>query len=456
VDEKKLCQAALDVLAGKGAEGDAYLERRRSLRLHVREGRTDEISRAEVRGLAIRAIKDGRLGFVYTSKLEPDMVAQAAAQACELARSASVREELALADPSGPGDGSDEGEPLRIYDPEMEARSVDERKDWIRRAEQTALSYDPRIKRTDGASWDEDLDSVWLANTKGLFRHHRKSRVEVAVSVVAEDKGEMQPGEMSYEHTSWKDLPDPAQLGRAAADRGMRLLGGRPVETGNYPVVFSPEAGWAFLVYLSVALDGNHLSRGRSWLTGPMAGDAPVRLGGDKVTVRDDGRLPGRLGSVPFDGEGVDTRDQVLLENGLVRGRLCDLASARKLKVTPTGNAGRNGYESSPAIGAHNLWLSPGTASVDQLLAPIDRGLWVWGFSGWWIGLDPSNPNFSSAAVGQWIEKGKVVRPVARVTIAGMLRDILSGVEEIGSDLVWDHPTKTPSFRVRELSVSGS
>jgi PmbA protein len=79
----------------------------------------------------------------------------------------------------------------------------------------------------------------------------------------------------------------------------------------------------------------------------------------------------------------------------------------------------------------------------------------VWGLSGWWLGLDPSNPQFSSAASGLWIENGKPVRPVARVTIAGTLQEIFSAVDSVGDDLVWDGAVKTPTFRVREMAVSG-
>jgi predicted Zn-dependent protease len=70
--------------------------------------------------------------------------------------------------------------------------------------------------------------------------------------------------------------------------------------------------------------------------------------------------------------------------------------------------------------------------------------------------MDPANPQFSSAASGLWIEKGKPAQAVARVTIAGSLEEILGGVDAIADDLVWDHSTKTPTFRVREMSVSGT
>ena len=451
MDERFLIDRALDVLRSGGADGDVFVERRRSLALRVREGRLDEISRAEACGLAIRAMREGRLGFAHTSALDVDGIARSAAKALELAGSASPREDLALADPTGPGDGRDEGEGLNLYDSSIERRGVSEKQEWVRSVEAIARGVDAKIRRTDGASYHENLAGYWIANTKGLFRHYQKSHLEVGVQVVAEDQGQMQTGELGTEAIRWEELPEPGELGRRAGERALRLLGGRPVATGRYPVVFSPEAGYALLVYLALALRGDHLSRGRSWLSGR----ADAMLASPQVTIRDDGRHVRGPASVPFDAEGIDTRGTLLLEGGKVCGSLRDLASGKRLGLPSTGNAHREGYERLPEIAATNLYLVPGPKKVEQVLAPVGKGLWAWGLTGWRTGLDPSNPRLSCGAFGLWLEGGKPTQPVARVTISGSFQEILGGIEEIADDLVWDHPTKTPTFRVSALSVSG-
>jgi PmbA protein len=452
VDERVLLDAVLSVLKAGGAEGDAYLEQRRTLSFQLREGQLQDISRADARGLAVRAMRDGKLGFVYTSALDVDGVKQSAERALELARSASPRDDLLLPEPSGPGDGRDESEPLGIFDPGIEKRSLPEKQEWARTAEAVGRGYDPKIKRTEGVGYEEVLESSWIGNTKGLFRHQKRSNLEVGIQIIAEDGDAKQPGEIQHQATRWDDLPDPGAFGRKAGERAVRLLGGSPVPTGRYPVVFAPEAGIAPFVYLTVALRGDHLSSGRSWLSG----QPDPAIGNSLVTVRDDARRPRGLGSAPFDGEGVDTGDVVLLDKGKVAGSLLDLASAKRLGRRSTGSSRRAGYASLPEISGSNLYLVPGKAKPDEIIGGLEKGLWVWGLSGWWIGLDPSNPQFSSAAVGLWVEKGKPVRPVARVTIAGTIREIMGGIEEIGDDLVWDHATKTPTFRVREMAVSGT
>ncbi len=452
MEEKALLESALDVLRSSGAEGDAFLEHRRSLRLNVREGRLEEISRAEVIGLGLRAIKNGRLGFAHTTTLDAGGVAKAAQKALSLSAAASPREDLLLADPAGPGDGTDEGTLLGIYDPAIETKPIGEKVEWARTAESIARGYEVRIKRTDGVNYNEDLASYWIANTKGLFRHYRRSHLDVGVVVIAEDQGEMQPGEAELQSLSWAGLHDPGELGRKAGERAVSLLGGRPVATGKFPVVFSREVGWTLLVYLSAALNGMALSRGRSWL----AGRADAKIGSPLVTIHDDGRKADAPAAAPFDGEGVDTRDTVLIDSGKVVGSLRDLASGKRLSLPSTGNSRRDGYEALPGIGAGNIYLAPGTTAPEEILAKVDRGFWIRGLSGWWVGIDPSNPQFSSAASGLWIEKGKPVQAVARVTVAGTIEEILSGIEEVGNDLHWDQQTKTPTFRVGSMTISGS
>ena len=451
-DARALLDTAVEVLRRRGAEGDVYLEHNRTLQLKVREGRLEDLARAEVRGLAIRAMHEGRLGFAHTTAVDPDGVARSAEKAVELSRGAGVRDDLVLGPATGPGDGSDEGTPLGIYDAALGAKPIEEKQQWLIAAEAAARDADPRIRRSEGAEYFEALGGAWIANTNGLFRHYRKTNASVSVNCVAEDGEEKQIGDASADATHWSDLPKAEAMGRRAADRAVRLIGGQPVATGRYPIVFSPDAGFSLLIYVSNALNGEHLSRKRSWL----AERAEGALGSAQVTIRDDARKRGGVATAPYDAEGTDTRTNVLIEAGQLRGKLLDLASGKRLGAPSTGNAQRGGYAGLPAIGAYNLYLEPGTQSVDELIAPIDAGLWVWGLSGWWIGLDPSNPQFSSAAYGLWIEKGKPVRPVARVTIAGPLEEILGGIEAVGNDLVWDHAVKTPTFRTAPLLVSGT
>jgi PmbA protein len=463
MNERRVIERVRHALRSEGAEGDVYIEHRKELELRVREGKLEGLTRSEVRGLAVRAIKDGRLGFVHSTELNEDGGAAAAARAIVLSRSGSNRDDLVLAPGRTTSDAStaatdlevpleDEGRALGLYDETLEPRSIDERTTWLVTAEQAARGTDTRVTRTDNATYREVLTSIWIGNTNGLERHYRRSHVNVGLEIVAEKDGDKQPGTTNLQFSHWHELPSPADVGRRTARKAIRLLGGRPVRTGRYTVIFTPDAGWAPLVYLANAVNGSALERGRSWLSQR----SNRTIGSSLVTIRDSGRVPGAPGSVPFDGEGIDTQDGVLMDRGTVVGQEIDLATSARTGTPPTGNALRGGYQGLPEIGSHNLYMEAGTTTPDEIVASTKLGLWVWGLSGWWIGLDPSNAEFSSAATGVWIEWGQLIKPVARVTIASNLADLFKNVDAVGNDLVFDGTTKTPTYRVTEMVVSGT
>jgi len=448
-----MLDAAMTELRAGGAEGDAFMEERRTLDLSIRDGQITDLARAEVRGLAVRAMKNGRLGFTHTTALTLEGAAAAAKRATALSDAASPREDLLLANPATASaqNGWDEATDLGLYDPDLEVMDIEQKAEWARAAETAARAVDPRIRRTDSANYQEQLSRRWIVNTRGLFRYYRKSNLGGGVGIVLEDNGEMQPGGRAVQVNRWRDLPTPSTLGREAGERAVQMFGGRPVPSGRYPVIWHPDAGFALLLYVTTALNGDALSRKQSWLANR---DTP-RLGSDLVTIRDEPRRSDAPASAPFDGEGTDTVNSVLVDNGMLRGRLLDLASGMRLGATSTGHSTRGGYETLPGIGPSNLFLQPGNKTPEQLMYGVEKGLWVWKLTGWWIGMNASSSQFSSAAAGMWIENGKPTRPVARVTIAGALDEVLGAVDGVGNDFSWEGAVRTPSFRVREMAIAG-
>jgi PmbA protein len=175
-------------------------------------------------------------------------------------------------------------------------------------------------------------------------------------------------------------------------------------------------------------------------------------IASDLVNVVDDGRLPGGLGSRPFDAEGLPTRRNLLLERGVLRSWLLDSYAARKLGLRSTGNAAR-GAASAPGVAPTNLWLEPGRDPLDELVRSTERGLLVTGLFG--QGFNPVTGDFSRGARGFWIERGERAHPVEEVTVAGNLADLLRDVDRVASDLLWLGSLGAPSFRVAHLTVAG-
>ena len=170
------------------------------------------------------------------------------------------------------------------------------------------------------------------------------------------------------------------------------------------------------------------------------------------MTLIDDGRLPGGLGSKPFDGEGQPTRRTVAIDRGKLASYLLDSYSARKLGMQTTGSAARSAG-SPPSVGTTNFWLEPGDASLEEIIADTGRGLLVTELIG--MGFNPVTGDYSRGAAGLWIENGEIAHPVEEITIAGNLGEMLLNVDRVADDLVWLGRVASPSLRISQMTVAG-
>lgn len=172
------------------------------------------------------------------------------------------------------------------------------------------------------------------------------------------------------------------------------------------------------------------------------------KVGSALVNIADDGRLKGKLGSAPFDGEGVATRRTPVFEDGILRSFLFDSYYARKLGVKTTGNSNGGG------IGPNNFYLEKGTMSLEELIAATAQGVLVLDTIG--FATEHASGTYSRGARGFYIENGELAYPIDEFTIAGQYPEMLAGVDAIANDLRFDSPVASPSFRVAEMTVSGN
>jgi PmbA protein len=171
------------------------------------------------------------------------------------------------------------------------------------------------------------------------------------------------------------------------------------------------------------------------------------------ITLVDDARIVGAPGSRPFDAEGLPTRRTVVIENGVLRSWLLDGYSARRLGLASTASAGR-GVGDFPAAGPSNFFLEPGEHTPEEIVASVERGLYVTSLSG--FGVNGITGDYSRGAAGLWIENGAFAHPVEEVTIAGNLLDMLRDVEMVGDDLRLRTRIAAPTLKIREMALAGT
>ena len=425
---------AADVLVAEGSE----------FSVTVRKGEVETLTEAGSKALGIRVFVGQRTATSHTSDFSWPPLRQLVEETVGMARATGEDPAAGLPDEMVPPEEID----LGLFDPSPAELPTDERIERARRAEAVALET-PGIVNSQGASWGQGEGRVVLANSLGFLGGYRSSSVSLSVVPQAERNGQM---ERDYWYTTGRglaDLQSPEEVGRTAAARTLRRLGARQVPTAEVPVVFDPDTAAELLGTLFSAISGYAVFRSATFLRDQLGQPVASPL----LTLIDDGRRYRGLGSRPFDGEGLPTRRNVPLERGVLRHWLCDSYSARKIGARPTGSA-RRGVGGHPSVGAGNLYFEPGTATPDEIIGGVERGLYVTDLIG--FGVNVVSGDYSQGAVGHWIENGRLVHPVNEVTIAGNLRQMLLDVDAVGSDLVFRGSSASPTIRVRKMTLSGS
>ena len=425
---------AADVLVGEGTD----------FTVTVRKGQVETLKEAGSKALGLRAFVGRRSATTYTSDFSPSALGALVAETVAMARVTGEDPAAGLPDEVVPAEEVE----LGIFDPAPAALPTAERIERARRAEAAALDASPEITNSQGATYASGEDAIVLANSRGFLGSYRSSSVSLSVVPVAERDGTM---ERDYWYTTGRGLADllsPEEVGREAAARTRRRLGARKVATREAPVVFDPETAASLLGQVFRALSGYSVFRNATFLKGRIG----ERVASPLLTVVDDGRVCRGLGSRPFDGEGLPTRRNVPLEAGVLRFFLCDSYAARKIGARPTGSA-RRSVTGAPVVGAANLSFAAGATPPEEIVAGVERGLYVTDLIG--FGVDLVSGDFSQGAVGQWIEQGRFVHPVHEVTIAGNLKQMLMDVDAVGTDLVFRGSSASPTLRIRKMTVGG-
>jgi PmbA protein len=423
------------------AEGDSFEAR-------VRDREIDFVKQARERVLGIRAFVAGpgglRTAITSTSDLAPDTIDRMAAETVALARATAPDPAAGL-----PEDGFADALPdLGLFAAEDRDVAVEARIEEARRAEAAARALDPRIANSEGSQVGSGFRRATYANSAGFAGSYESASHSLFCEPLAREGEAMQRDYWMTVARRLGALEDAGAVGRRAAERALRRLGARPVATCEVPVVFEPMVARSLLGQLAGCVSGAAVYRDATFLRDRL-GD---RIASELVTVIDDGRVPGGLGSRPFDGEGLPTRRNVIVDGGRLQSWLLDTYTARKLGLRSTGNATR-GAAGAPSPGPTNLWLEPGELPPEEIVRRTERGFLVTELIG--MGFNPVTGDYSRGAAGLWIEDGQPVHAVEEVTIAGNLGDMLAAIDLVGSDLVWLGAIAAPTIRVARMTVAG-
>lgn len=443
----ELASQLLELARRAGAEqADAVAVASTNSSTEVRMQRVEKVAEAASRSVGLRVIVDGRQAVVSTSDVTDAALAETAQTAMELARVSEPDPHAGLPDPS---EQTRQPAELGLFDEAIPLLDGEERARRALACEQAALDASPQIGNSGGATFSTRVSAFALADTNGFAGQYRGASASLYVEVMAqEEDGSLRNAGWFTAARQLHRLEDEASVGREAAARALRQLGAAKGETWQAPVVWEPRMAAGLAGIVAQAASGEALYRGSTFLAGREGEQVASAL----LSIADDPTLPAQLGSRPFDGEGVGTRRNPLLEGGVFRGFLFDCYNARRLNAATTGSAVRD-VASLPAIGSGNLVIAAGETPADKIVQDVQDGLYLTTLMG--FGINLTTGDFSRGAAGIRIRNGQLAEPVSEINISGNLRDMLNNIDAVGDDPQWFAQTAAPTIRISHLTISG-
>jgi PmbA protein len=446
-DLLSIASDVVDKARARGAdEADAYVRNGVESEVTVRRGRVEKLMEAGSRYVSIRVIKEKRTAVCNTSDLTPRALDEMVRTAVELASISEPDEFAGLPDRADLA--TDRGSALQLYDERIETLTVDEMKDIVLRAEQAAFDHDKRITNSEGAEFSAERGQLALANSLGFGGSYPFTAASFSVQVMADDADGKKRNDYWFSaERIFHRLSDAEEVGRRAAERAVRKLGARKVATREVPVVWDPTMTAALAGVIAGAASGEALFKRSTFL----AEKAGQEVASPLVNIASDATLPARLGSRPFDGEGVRTRRNVIVDGGRFQSFLFDSYYARRTGHRTTGSASRSG--DAITVGGGNLLFDAGETPPDEIIAGVEDGLYLTDLMG--FGINMTTGDFSRGAAGMWIEDGRLAYPVTEINVSGNLAQMLRDIDAVGNELLWRAGTAAPMIRMSRLMVSG-
>ena len=438
---------ALSALLAKakaaGAEqADAIATQGRSLGVVARGGALEDVDNSEGQDIGLRVMIGQRQACVSSSDLSEASLSKLAERAVAMARLAPEDPYCGLANP----DDLETSPPdLDLFDPAE--FTPEELLDKAKSLEAATLNV-AGVAQAEGANASWSTSGMFFMTSAGFEAGWRTSQFGLSGMAIAAQDGHM---ERDYDFESmryFEDLETPETIGRRAGERAVARLGSRQMPSAALPVLFDQRLSRALLSAFIGAISGTSIARGTSFLKDRMG----EQVFAANIDIIDDPHLLRGHGSHPWDGEGVRTSKQKLIDKGVLQTWILNCAAARQLGLKTTGHASR-GISSPPGISASNTYIAAGDKSPKELMHEMGEGLWVKDMFG--PSFNANTGDYSVGVAGFKIENGECAFPVNEITIAGNLNEMFKNLTA-ANDLRFDDAATAPSLLIEGMTIAGT
>lgn len=423
---------ALEQAQKAGATAEVGVYQDQGMVASVRQGEVDTFELTRNHGFSVTVYQGQRKGHASSTDFGDDAIRRTVQAALDIAH-------FTAEDPcSGLADKALMATDIPDLDLHHPRELTPEQAITMARQCEAAGLHQPSITNSDGATVASVESLRAYGNSHGLIVAYPQTRHAASCALIAQQGDRMERGGWSFSHRNAACLPELDSIGLKAAERATRRLGSRSVPTCTVPVLFAAEIASGLIGHLINAISGGSLYRHASFLENALGN----KVMPDWMNVSEHPRLRGEIGSAPVDGDGLPTREQYFVRDGILASYVLGTYSSRKLGLHSTANAG----------GVRNLRCST-THTLHDLLKRMDRGLLVTDAMG--QGVNIVSGHYSRGAAGFWVENGVIQYPVSEITIAGNLKDMLANIVGVGDDVDRRGNIQTGSILLEQMKVGG-
>jgi TldD protein len=462
LDESHLLDALAQTFAHKVDYADLYFQYTRSEGWSIEEGIVKSGSFSIDQGVGVRAVVGDKTAFAYSDEINVTALLDSARAVRSIARKGAGQVKVATKTKASAGRLL-----YGITDPILSLDAT-AKVALLEKVERLAKAKDPRVKQVMAGLAGEH-DTILVARSDGVIAGDVRPLVRLSVSVIVEQNGRREQGSSGGGGRFNMDYFDDALIEKYVDDAvkaALVNLEARAAPAGGMTVVLGP--GWpGVLLHEAVGhgLEGDFNRKGSS----VFAGKIGQRVASKGVTVVDDGTIKDRRGSLNIDDEGNTSQNNVLIEDGILKGYIQDTLNARLMKRKVTGNGRRESFAHLPMPRMTNTYMLNGDRDPNEIIASVEKGLYAVNFGGGQV--DITNGKFVfSASEAYWVENGKIQYPVKGATIIGNGPDALTKVTMIGNDMSLDSGVGVcgkdgqsvpvgvgqPTLRLEGLTVGGT
>ncbi|PJD92477.1 MAG: metalloprotease PmbA [Legionella sp.] len=435
IELKQLMHQVLELAQKEGATDAAVaINNDRGFSVDVRMNQVETITFNEDKGIGVTVYIGQRKGSASSTDISSQALVAMVRAACDIAKVSAEDPCFGLADKELIARDTLDLDLFHPWDINPQAAI-----DLALSCEQQGLSFDQRIVNSDGVNVSSYQSHHGYANTNGALGVVDSTRHSMSCSLIAAQGDEMQ---RDYEYSTVRnaiDLMAPEWIAQQAAKRALSRLGAKQIPTQKTPVVFSSRLSAGLFSSFISAISGHNLYKKNSFLVDSIG----HQLFPEFIRIYEQPHLPGGLGSAPFDGEGVLTRPNLIVEEGRVLQYVMGSYSARKMGLVTTANSD----------GVHNLTIDSNAQALDDVLKTMGTGLLVTELMG--QGVNILTGNYSRGASGYWVEDGEIQYPVDQITIAGNLKEMFRQIIAVGNDLNPNSATRCGSVLIESMMIAG-